>query len=367
MRSLPIISIIIFLAIIVGANIYLSKRFSYYFSIEKIKYLYLLFTGLTLFMILGTIISYVSTGFISDVIFFLSSVLVGILMYLLLSLFLIDIIHLIFKVHPKIFGLVVIGLTIAVSTFGVWNAFHIRVTEREISIKGLTKEIKIIHISDVHVGHLRGEAFIHELAELVNEQNPDIVFITGDLFDDKSRLTQESIEPLTLINTPIYFVEGNHDNYAGVATVKLYLRNLNINVLENQVVNFGELQIIGLNHMRSDQETHDIHASKTNSIKETLDSLEIDESRPTIMLHHSPEGIKYASQHGIDLILSGHTHSGQFFPINLITALMFPYNSGVHSYEGTKINVSQGTGTVGPPFRVGTRSEIILIKLVPEK
>lgn len=367
MRSKPIIFILIFLTIIIGANIYLSKRFSYYFSIEKTKYLYFLFAGLTLFMMLGMIISAVSTGFISNAMYFLSSVLAGALLYLLLSTFLIDIIHLIFKIQPKTLGIIALALTICISTYGVWNAFKIRVTEREVPIKGLTNEIRIVHISDVHVGHLRGADFIRELAELTNEQNPDIVFITGDLFDGKSRLTQESIEPLTLIKAPVYYVEGNHDKYAGINTVKQYLRNLKINVIENQVVNFGELQIVGLNHMRPDPETQDMHASNTHSIKETLDSLIIDESKPTIMLHHSPEGIKYAAQHGIDLILSGHTHSGQLFPINLITALMFKYNSGLDSYEGTTINVSQGTGTVGPPLRVGTRSEIVLIKLVPEK
>ncbi len=362
---MSVVFILIFVTIIVSANIYLSRRFSYYFSIEKTKYLYFLFAGLSLFMILGMIVSSFSTGLASNTMYFISSVLAGTLLFLILSLFLVDIVNLVFKIQPKILGLVAIGITICISTFGVWNAFQIRVTEKAIPIKGLTKEIKIVHISDVHVGHLRGADFIQKLAEITNEQNPDIVFITGDLFDGKSRLTQESIEPLTLIKAPVYYVEGNHDKYAGIQIVKQYLRNLNINVLENQVANFGELQIIGLNHMRADEESRDMHASNSNSIKETLDSMKFDETKPTIMLHHSPEGIKYANQHGIDLILSGHTHSGQFFPINLITALMFPYNSGLHDYNGTKINVSQGTGTVGPPFRVGTRSEIVLIKLFP--
>ncbi len=368
MRSLSVVFLLVFLGVFAAANIYLSRRFSYFFSIEKTKYMYFTFAALSVFMVAGMVVSSVLTGTAGNVMYFLSSVLAGTLLYLLLSVFLTDITHLIFKtIPPKTLGIVALSVTIAVSAFGVWNAFKLRVTEIEIPVKGLQKEIRIIHISDVHVGHLRGESFIRELAELTNAQNPDVVFITGDLFDGKSRLTQESISPLKLIKAPVYFVAGNHDGYAGVKTVKQFLRNLDINILENQVINFGELQIIGLNHMRSDPDTHDIHASNTSSIKETLDSLDFDESKPTVMLHHSPEGIKYASQHGIDLILSGHTHAGQFFPINLITAMMFPYNRGLHSYEGTKIFVSQGAGTVGPPLRVGTRSEIILIKLVPEK
>ncbi len=83
------------------------------------------------------------------------------------------------------------------------------------------------------------------------------------------------------------------------------------------------------------------------------------------MLHHSPDGIKYANEYGIDLYLAGHTHAGQLFPINYLNALLFKYNKGLSDYNGSKIFVSQGAGTFGPPMRVGTKSEISLISLMP--
>jgi predicted MPP superfamily phosphohydrolase len=332
-----------------------------------VKYLYFTFASLSVFMIVGMLISTRVPGVFGNIMYVMATVTVGFLLYLLLSTFLVDIIHLIVKISPKICGIIVLFFAVVITVFGVWNAFHIRVTEIEIPIKDLKKEIRIIHISDVHIGHVRGKDFMQNLVDITNSQNPDVVFITGDLFDGRSRLNQESISPLSQIKAPVYFVEGNHDGYAGVKTVKQYLRNLNVNVLENQVVNFGELQIVGLNHMRPDQETKDMHAFNNSSIKEVLDSLNIDETKPTVMLHHSPEGIKYASAHGIDLFLAGHTHAGQVFPINFVTNLLFSYNRGLHEFENTKIFVSQGVGTVGPPLRVGTKSEIILIKLVPEK
>lgn len=300
-----------------------------------------------------------------NIIFLVASVTAGILLFLLLAIFLIDIINLIVKIPPKLGGFFVLSLAISVSAFSVWNAFQIKITEMGISVKGLKNEVRIIHISDVHIGHVRGRNFMLNLVDLTNNQNPDVVFITGDLFDGKSRLTQESIEPLSQIKASVYFVEGNHDGYAGIKTVKQYLRSLNVNVLENEIVNFGELQIVGLNYMPPDQETKGIHAFYKSTIRESLDSLYIDKTRPAVMLHHSPEGIKYASAHGIDLFLAGHTHGGQLFPVNLITKLMFSYNKGLNEFGNTKIIVSQGVGTVGPPMRVGTKSEIILIKLVP--
>jgi predicted MPP superfamily phosphohydrolase len=84
------------------------------------------------------------------------------------------------------------------------------------------------------------------------------------------------------------------------------------------------------------------------------------------MLHHAPNGIKYAAQAGVDLYLAGHTHAGQIFPFNYLANLIFEYNRGLHEYNGTYVYVSEGVGTFGPPFRLGTKSEIISMQLVPK-
>ena len=103
-----------------------------------------------------------------------------------------------------------------------------------------------------------------------------------------------------------------------------------------------------------------------HTIKNVLSTLNIFKEKPTVLLHHSPDGIKYANQHGVDLYLAGHTHAGQLFPIKYIANLLFAYNKGLHNFKGTQIFVSQGAGTFGPPMRVGTKSEIALLKLKPE-
>jgi hypothetical protein len=118
--------------------------------------------------------------------------------------------------------------------------------------------------------------------------------------------------------------------------------------------------------MTADRESYDMHAANGKAtIKDVLASLKIDPARPSLLLHHSPDGAKYAAEKGIDLYLAGHTHAGQLFPINYLNDIIFAYNKGLHNFNGTRIFVSQGAGTFGPPMRVGTNAEITVLDLIP--
>jgi len=364
MKSIiPIIFLVVFLTILVGSNIYLSKRLAYYFSLESAKILYFVFGAISLFMIAGIMAFSNTQNMFVSVLYVLASVLIGLMLYLLLSMFLVDIVNLFTKISPKILGLTAILLAVAISSIGILNAFYLRKTEIEIPIEGLQDEVRIVHLTDIHIGHFRGQSFVQSVVDKTNSLNPDFVVITGDLFDGTIRLEQKSLAPLKDIKVPIYFVEGNHDNYTGIKTIKDYLRDIGVHVLENELALYQDLQIIGLNHMRPNRRTRDIHASNGVSIEEVLDSLPISDSKPSIVLHHSPDGVEYANKHGVDLFLAGHTHAGQIFPISIVAYYMFAYNRGLHEYKNTKMFVSQGVGTFGPPMRIGTRSEIVLLKL----
>ncbi|HKI90590.1 MAG TPA: metallophosphoesterase [Draconibacterium sp.] len=358
----------IFLGIIIGTNIYLPSRFNFYFGIESGFILYLLFPSLTVFMIFGVLPLSNSTSRFGSLLYKLAASTMGILLYLLISVLLVDIIHLFTNFPLKIYGLSALGIAFLFSFFGIINAWNIRITQKEISIKGLTKEIRAMHLSDIHLGHFRGKKFLQKIVEKTKQQNVDVVFLTGDLFDGRIRLSWETLEPLTQLKAPVFFIEGNHDKYTGVKEIKNLLREMGIRVLENEMENRVGLQIIGLNHMAADNETFNMHASSNgHTIKSTLAELSPKKNKPTVLLHHSPDGIKYASEHGVDLYLAGHTHAGQLFPIKYLADLIFDYNKGMHNFNGTTIFVSQGAGTFGPPMRVGTKSEITLIQLKPRK
>jgi predicted MPP superfamily phosphohydrolase len=368
MRNLiPLLAFLVFLAFVVGVNIYLSKRFSWYFGVAHIRRLYSFFALGTVFMIGGLMVFTNSVSPAGRIVYLVASISMGFTLYLIMSVIFVDVIHFIVKLKPFYYGLTAILMASVVTLFGIWHSYNLKTTSIEVPIKGITEEVRAVHISDIHVGHFRGQKFIRKIVEASIGLEADAVFLTGDLYDGKIKLNTDVIAPFEQLEIPIYFVEGNHDGYTDSERIKQELRESGIIVLENEVTHWGEFQIIGLDHMPADSQAVDMHATLDRAtIKDILPTLEIEKERPSILLHHSPVGIKYASEQGIDLYLAGHTHAGQLFPINLIAKLMFPYNKGLYEYDGTRIFVSQGTGTFGPPLRVGTRSEVAVIILMPE-
>ena len=360
----PILFMLLFLGILVGANIYLSRRCAWYFNVETIWPLHLVFAMATLVMIVGLVAFTNSTGLVGHLIYSSGAILMGLLLYLVLSMLLVDLASLVIKVQPRYYGFAVLFLSLAVSAYGIINAFNIRSKEIEMPIPGLKKELRAMHLTDIHLGHFRGSAFLQKLVDLTNEQEVDMVLITGDLYDGKIRFCDACLDPLQQISAPVYFVEGNHDGYSGVERVKSGLRKVGVRVLSNEVAKQGEIQIIGLNHMSADESNVNMHANGHKAtIRSILPGIPTDQGKPIILLHHSPHGIEYANQKGVDLYLSGHTHAGQLFPVNLIGELFYQFNKGLHDYKGTKIYVGEGAGTFGPPMRIGTHSTITLIKL----
>jgi hypothetical protein len=367
MKQLLIMVIILaFLGFVVGANAYLANRFAWYMGVDSPKYFYLGFAAITFFMIGGLIAFSNTLDPLGSVVYQVAAITMGFVLYLMLSTIFVDLIHFVIKLQPIYYGIIVVGLAVCISSYGLWNAGNLRIIEHEVPIKGLKNEVAAMHISDVHIGHFRGKSFLQKIVDETNRQNPDVVFITGDLLDGKINLSEETLSPLKQLRAPIYFVEGNHDNYTDFQTIKKILRKMNVSVLENEITSLEGIQIIGLNHMMADETGFGMHAAQGYAtIKSVLVDLEIVHESPSILLHHSPDGMKYVNEHGIDLYLAGHTHAGQLFPINYLNDLLFAYNKGLHNYNGTQIYVSDGAGTFGPPMRVGTRSEIALLKLIP--
>ena len=365
-QLLPIFMMVVFLGILAGANIYLSRRFAWYFGLEHVKYIYVLFAGLTVFMIAGVAGLTNSTGFVGHVFYCTAAFLMGFLLYLLLSVLVLDLVHLFVKVGAKYHGMAVLILAVSLSAYATWNAFQLRTEEITIEMKGLDRGLRAMHLSDIHLGHFRGAGFLQSIVKLTNAQKVDMVLITGDLYDGKIRFCDTCLNPLRELNAPVYFVEGNHDGYSGVHRVKSGLGAVGVRVLSNEVSWQDGLQIIGLNHMLADENSTNMHApGNSSTIESVLEEMDIQKDKPIILLHHSPDGIQYANRKGVDLYLAGHTHAGQLFPVNYIGELIYQFNRGLHHYNGTSIYVSPGAGTFGPPMRLGTHSTVTVINLQP--
>jgi predicted MPP superfamily phosphohydrolase len=183
------------------------------------------------------------------------------------------------------------------------------------------------------------------------------VLVTGDLFDGSAPIEEEILLPLNELNAPSYFSNGNHEEYEGLVKVRDTIANLDMQLLDNQVVTTGGLQIIGVNDRQS--------IPKSQTLGSILDGLELEKDVPTLLMYHSPTEWDDAKQRGIALMLSGHTHNGQVYPFNLLVRMAFKYVNGLYQDGEHYLHVSPGTGTWGPPMRLGSRNQITLLSLNP--
>ncbi|KSA13414.1 metallophosphoesterase [Maribacter dokdonensis] len=358
---------LLYLGLVVLATIYLSRRYALFFNALSLTASYWFFSLLVLGALVASLFMTMTTSGLGHFIYMFSGILFGYLTYLLLSTLAIDFLGLFIKIRPLYMGLGSIVLAMLITIYGLIQARDIKLTNTDIALKGLSRPVKAVHLTDTHLGHYRGKDFFQRVMDITKKQNPDIIFFTGDLFDATWALDDSYLNPLIDLNIPFYFVEGNHDIYTGIEEIKEMVKSKGGIVLENEVTNWGEIQIVGLNHMLADENTYDPHVTgEKGTVKSVLPSLEIDSEKPTILLHHSPDGDKYAHKVGVDLYLAGHTHGGQMFPGTLFAEMLFKYNKGLYDYENMKIFVCLGVGTFGPPLRVGTYSEITVLNLVPK-
>ena len=246
----------------------------------------------------------------------------------------------------------VLATTAIAGAWGMAKAWTPDIVRVELSSAKLLKPVRFVQISDVHIGS-RTARFLAHIIDLVNEQNPDFLCITGD-FIDQPGISLEKLQSLTLFKEPIYYCIGNHERYEDLDDIVGRLESLGVEVLRNRTVEADGLQFIGI----------DDHES-SKQVARVLPFIEVKEDLYSILLYHRPHGLEDAHRHGIDLKLSGHTHAGQIVPFHLAVNKVFEYRKGLYQFDNTYLYVNEGTGTWGPTMRLGTRSEITVFELSP--
>jgi hypothetical protein len=216
----------------------------------------------------------------------------------------------------------------------------------------------VAQVSDVHLGYILRTGFASRLVTMVNAANPDLVAITGDLFDGGDGNLAQLIAPLNDLRAPlgIYFVTGNHETYLGVERAYAALRTTRVRILANQMAVIDGLQVIGVSYP---ERGHFL------DLGQALAKLPgFNPALPSILLYHSPTHIAQAEAAGINLQLSGHAHQGQIFPIQFISRLIYgKYYYGLHVGNSYTLYTCSGAGTWGPTMRTGNHPEISVIEL----
>jgi len=234
------------------------------------------------------------------------------------------------------------------------TSHHLSVKNTRISSSKIQQSKRVVQISDVHIGS-RQRGFMRRVVSRINGLEPDFVVITGDLIDSSS-VEIESLQALEDINARTFFSVGNHERYADLSKAISMLETLGVVPLRQSVSLEENLQFIGIDD-----------ADHPEQVSRHLPGLGVADDCFTILLYHRPMGWEAAVEHGVDLMLSGHTHNGQIFPFNFLVRQQFARISGLYQSDKSYLYVNSGTGTWGPLMRLGTRNEISCFDLVPEQ
>jgi uncharacterized protein len=252
-----------------------------------------------------------------------------------------------------LFPLLLVGLVVA----GLVNAGRLRAREYTVPAPGLEKAVRVAQISDVHLGAAHGRAALQRLVDTVRAGQPDFVVITGDLFDGSGRVTADTLAPLDDLETPTFLVLGNHEMYTDLSDTLRLVAQGPLRLLRNEAIDHAGLRLVGIDNIETGRET---------KLTERLAAIPPEPGQFTLLLFHQPMPPTYLAAHGIGLQLAGHTHAGQIFPFNFLVRLLYPADRGLHEAGGAYLHVSPGSGTWGPPMRLGSTSEVTFLDLQPE-
>lgn len=256
--------------------------------------------------------------------------------------------------RPAIFSLTVVVIA---GTWAFFEARQIRTERVSLIVAGLPADrppLRIVQISDLHLGLINREAILDEVIVKAQGLRPDLLVVTGDLLDAQRNHLEGLAEPWNRLTPPLgkFAVAGNHEVYAGRDNSLDYLRAAGFRVLSNEVATAGAVQLAGVPDPAWGEQMGDARVLAA-----------ADPRRPTILLKHRP-WVETAALGRFTLQLSGHAHRGQLFPFNLLTGLAYPMQDGLYRLEGGSwLYTSRGTGSWGPPMRLFAPPEITLIEL----
>jgi len=261
---------------------------------------------------------------------------------------------------------ILFGTAVLAGLYGIINAAWVRVTRITVTLPNLPEQWRgrsAALVSDTHLGHVRNGRFIRRVVSRLTKLKPDIILLAGDVYDGTSGNFEKLADPWKTLTSPhsppavpygVYYIAGNHEEFYGDSEYHEPLVNAGVRELNNQKVEIDGLQVLGVHY----RDSH--HPDRYRSI---LRQAAIDRSRASVLLLHAPVHLEVAEAEGISLQLSGHTHGGQFFPWTWFAGRVWgKFLHGLQQWGDLRVYVSYGAGTWGPPMRVGTRPEIVLIK-----
>ena len=267
-----------------------------------------------------------------------------------------------FPLDRRMLIIVLIGIALITSLYGFINASIIRIKTVSLPLPNLPNAWKgktAVWVSDTHLGQVKNNRFAQGIADMIQDLRPDIIFMGGDLYDGGEAMDlNHMIEPLSRLASSYgsYFITGNHEEFGDNTPYLQAVRRAGIRVLNNEKVEMDGLQIIGVDYRDT---------RNKEQFRMVLQEMGIDRQKPSLLLKHTPLNLEIARDQGISAQLSGHTHQGQVFLFRFITSWVYKgYDYGLNRLGDLLVYTSSGAGTWGPPMRIDTQPEIVVIKFI---
>jgi predicted MPP superfamily phosphohydrolase len=331
-------------------NWYVLGRLAYLFGIRRNVFFYVIVAAMAFSLLAAIMLDTRIGSRLTGAILTAATTWLGICFLFVWCLLALQIIGWFVKIPPAAVGITAIVIVAGLTLYSAVNARLLYI--RSIEVAAPTN-LKIAQISDIHIGSTGGDFFSHVI-DKVNELKPDVVLITGDLVDNDKAATAAAVENLNRLLVPVFFVTGNHERYVGYDNVRRLLAPTKVKWLRNEGVTFGKVRIVGVDDNTNAKVMDEILERAVNG------------AAYTILMYHRPEWLETVAGRNVNLMLTGHTHHGQLWPFNFVVGLFYEYITGLHQISQMHLYVSNGTGTWGPRMRLGSHSEIAIIRLTAE-
>lgn len=257
------------------------------------------------------------------------------------------------------FGIFLLVIALVVGIYGLIHARKIVVKTVDIKLQQLPESWEgrtAVFVSDLHLGQIHGESFSRKVVDKINALNPDIVFIGGDLYDGFPTDIRGATRPFNDLKPKlgVYFVTGNHEEFRDNKPFIDAVKEVGIRVLDDEMVEIEGVQILGVDYL---------NARDRERFAEIITKMNLDKNKPSILLKHEPKDVDVTFSGEVSLQLSGHTHRAQAWPLGYLPKKVYKgFDYDLKRLGETQVFTSSGVGTWGPPIRVGTNAEIVLIK-----
>jgi uncharacterized protein len=251
------------------------------------------------------------------------------------------------------------GMAVLAGLYGVFNASWTRITRTTVRLANLPaawRGRRAALVSDLHLGHVRNGSFLRRMVDKISKERPDAIFIAGDLYDGTAIDTGQAAKPLGDLAAPhgVYFVAGNHEQFGDDSKYLHAIAAAGVRVLCNEKVEVDGLQIVGIPYR---------NAARVSHFASALRGICLDRDRASVLLTHAPDHPEIAEAAGVSLQLSGHTHLGQFIPWSWMARRIYrQFVYGLSRIGKMQVFTSSGAGTWGPPLRLGSNAEIVMLE-----